>query len=418
LVDGYLILGAALLIIFYWLYSHFKTSRIIKQAEIAQREGRTRQSADLFIKAGKRARATQIALELPEAERTGIIQKLSKGISPSKQQTLFTKLGDKYVSAEDFLKAANAYELAGNIPRAARYFILASPRMVQRSIQLLVRLARTQKLNVESELRNLARFAFQHEKYLETAEILEFIGAHEEASAVLVYASEEFQKTEQVNGIIETYARTGKEDEAVALSLKNAQQMLEMNQLESALHYFKRAGEIAEAAKMSKDIKKAEKAFLATSQLIKARQHLKDNKYRIAADLYEKALAEFSGGFSEPLLAEAALAHEKSRNYDRAASLYEEAARRTSKEALAKRFREKSRNLKGKPVIKSTSSDEKKEEDQRCIICRRTFKNADKIVRCPHCHVPAHYAHFAEWIKINGKCPVCKNRLTRVELVQ
>ena len=146
MVDGFLILGAALLIISYWLYSHFRTSRTINRAKIAQREGRALQSADLYIKAGKRSRAARVALELPEVERTSILQKLSKNLSPSKQKTLFTKLGDEYVSAEDFGKAANAYELAGNIPRAARYFILAGPRLVQRSIQLIVRLAQTQKL--------------------------------------------------------------------------------------------------------------------------------------------------------------------------------------------------------------------------------------------------------------------------------
>lgn len=396
-----------------------KTSKTIRRAERAQNEGRMRQAADLFIKAKKYIQAAQIALALPEIERSDILQNISKVLSPSKKKSLFTKLGDEYATTKNFVKAAAAFELAGAPLRAARYFVLAGSGLVKKGLRLVIGFTQAHpNLGVEEELRNLARFAFQNEKYLETAEILEFLGAREEADAVLVFAAEEYEKSEHIEGAIEAYARAGKESKAITLSINVAQQMLHNNQLEKALHHFKRAYELTKELQLAQEQKEAEKALTATSQLVEARQHLKNGNYKEAADLYAQALKSLTkiSTLPESLLAEAALAHEKSGAHEQASSLYAEAAKQTPNQKLAARFREKARVLKEKPVIKPSPIEE--EKVHQCIVCRRTFKSTDKVVRCPYCYAAAHYAHFAEWIKINGKCPVCKRRLKRVELIQ
>ncbi|MFX0195220.1 MAG: RING finger domain-containing protein [Candidatus Hodarchaeota archaeon] len=416
--DGFILILFVLFVLILMFNYQTKTSKTIKQAERAQTEGRMRQAADLFIKSKKYVQAAKIALALPEAERTGIIQNISVVLSPSKKKTLFTKLGDEYATNKNFVKAATAFELAGTPLRAARYFVLADSGLVKRGLRLVIGFAQAHpNLKVEDELRNLARFAFQNEKYIATAEILEFLGAREEADAVLVFAAEEYEKSEHIEGAIEAYARAGKDSKAITLSIKTAQQMLKMNQLEKALNHFKRAYELAKELNLAQEQKEAENALTATSQLVEARQHLKNGRYKDAADLYTHALQSLTkiSTFPESLLAEAALAHEKSGANEQASSLYAEAAKKTPNKKLAARFHEKARVLKEKPEIKPSPI---REEEQQCIICRRTFKSTDKVVRCPYCYAAAHYAHFAEWIKINGKCPVCKRRLKRVELIQ
>jgi len=415
--DGYILILFVFIVLFLVFNYTTKTSKTIRQAEHAQNEGRMRQAADLFIKAKKYVQAAKIALALPEAERSGILQNISEVLSPSKKKTLFTKLGDEYATNKNFVKAATAFELAGTPLRAARYFVLANSGLVKRGLRLVIGFAQAHpNLSVEAELRNLARFAFQNEKYIETAEILEFLGAREEADAVLVFAAEEYEKSEHIEGAIEAYTRARKESKAITLSIKIAQQMLKMNQLEKASHHFKRAHELAKELNLAQEQKEAEKALTATSQLVEARQHLKNGRYKDAADLYTQALKSLTkiSTFPESLLAEAALAHEKSGANEQASSLYAKAAKQTPNKKLAARFREKARVLKEKPVVKPSPI----KEEQQCIICRRTFKSTDKVVRCPYCYAAAHYAHFAEWIKINGKCPVCKKRLKRVELIQ
>ena len=416
--DSYLIFLGILIVIFFLVNSRSKSSKLIKQAELAQREGRTLQAADLFIKAKRFPQAASIALSLPEIPRTTVLQKISTVISSSKHRILFTRLGDSFAGTEEFVKAATAFELADNSIKAARYYVLADLSLVKQGIQLVSEFSRNQRLNTERELRTLARFAFQNEKYLETAEILEFIGASDEADAVLAYAGEEYKRSEQVEGAVEAYTRLGRDSEAAELTIKLAYQLIEQNQLDKAFDQFKKALELSTELNITQNIKNTEKAMLATSQLVKARQHLRDNQFKSAADLYEKALTTFSGTLPAPLLAEAALAHEKSRDYKRASVLYTQAAKKVPKKKTAERFRKKARELKDKPEIKPLPTDKTTEAELRCIVCLRSFKDSDKVVRCPHCHATAHYAHFAEWIKMNGKCPVCKRRLKRVELIQ
>ncbi len=48
---------------------------------------------------------------------------------------------------------------------------------------------------------------------------------------------------------------------------------------------------------------------------------------------------------------------------------------------------------------------------EECPICRKSIENEQDLAICPSCRSHFHETHFAEVIKINGKCPVCQKRI-------
>ncbi|MHA2233001.1 MAG: zinc-ribbon domain-containing protein [Candidatus Hodarchaeales archaeon] len=58
--------------------------------------------------------------------------------------------------------------------------------------------------------------------------------------------------------------------------------------------------------------------------------------------------------------------------------------------------------------------------DEKCIICLKPVSEAPKrqLAFCPHCLRGGHQEHLAEWIKIKGTCPICREDITPMNLVQ
>ncbi len=72
----------------------------------------------------------------------------------------------------------------------------------------------------------------------------------------------------------------------------------------------------------------------------------------------------------------------------------------------------------GKPLTGLVCSHCGKEAPQ-CPVCSKMLDfNEPDLLSCPHCKVIGHQAHFMEWVKIRGKCPTCKTRLTTEMLEQ
>jgi len=46
-----------------------------------------------------------------------------------------------------------------------------------------------------------------------------------------------------------------------------------------------------------------------------------------------------------------------------------------------------------------------------CMICKLPFKPQQQVVSCPMCKALFHRDHAFEWLKVKGKCPVCKQSL-------
>ena len=51
-----------------------------------------------------------------------------------------------------------------------------------------------------------------------------------------------------------------------------------------------------------------------------------------------------------------------------------------------------------------------------CSICRKIIQETDNTFRCPHCETQYHLTHLAEWIKVNGYCPMCHARIPSVTI--
>jgi uncharacterized C2H2 Zn-finger protein len=47
-----------------------------------------------------------------------------------------------------------------------------------------------------------------------------------------------------------------------------------------------------------------------------------------------------------------------------------------------------------------------------CCVCRLPIRDGEQMVYCPNCGNAAHYRHLAEWVKIKGTCPICRNRIS------
>jgi len=52
-----------------------------------------------------------------------------------------------------------------------------------------------------------------------------------------------------------------------------------------------------------------------------------------------------------------------------------------------------------------------KENSLKCVICKLSINFGDAVGSCSLCEAKGHLAHMQEWIKIQGKCPVCLQAL-------
>ncbi len=52
-----------------------------------------------------------------------------------------------------------------------------------------------------------------------------------------------------------------------------------------------------------------------------------------------------------------------------------------------------------------------KEEVLKCSVCKLPISQNQDIGQCPHCESKAHLTHLFEWIKTQGKCPVCMRNI-------
>ncbi|MFX1336632.1 MAG: PHD finger domain-containing protein, partial [Promethearchaeota archaeon] len=50
------------------------------------------------------------------------------------------------------------------------------------------------------------------------------------------------------------------------------------------------------------------------------------------------------------------------------------------------------------------------ESKETCSVCRRPITSEEEIIYCPTCQNPFHPPHFAESLKLTGKCPICATK--------
>lgn len=53
-----------------------------------------------------------------------------------------------------------------------------------------------------------------------------------------------------------------------------------------------------------------------------------------------------------------------------------------------------------------------------CCVCRRPISLEEEIIYCPTCQNPFHPPHFAETLKLTGKCPICATKSSFDEIMK
>ncbi len=48
----------------------------------------------------------------------------------------------------------------------------------------------------------------------------------------------------------------------------------------------------------------------------------------------------------------------------------------------------------------------------KCVVCNLFIDENEEIETCPECGATGHRAHFLEWVRVKGICPICKNPIS------
>ncbi|MHA1200301.1 MAG: hypothetical protein ACTSQF_13325, partial [Candidatus Heimdallarchaeaceae archaeon] len=66
----------------------------------------------------------------------------------------------------------------------------------------------------------------------------------------------------------------------------------------------------------------------------------------------------------------------------------------------------------GFPIERSTEvCPDCKSDIPNCVVCKLPISFGDEIGSCSLCEAPGHLSHLQEWVKTQGKCPVCLQKL-------
>jgi len=55
---------------------------------------------------------------------------------------------------------------------------------------------------------------------------------------------------------------------------------------------------------------------------------------------------------------------------------------------------------------------------ETCSVCRHIIREEEDRIYCPTCQNPFHLPHFAESLKVTGKCPICDAKSSLSELMK
>ena len=163
-----------------------------------------------------------------------------------------------------------------------------------------------------------------------------------------------------------------------------------------------------------------------TSTPNSARNAFKARKIEQAQIIYSELLETAEDLFSAEVFAEAGLAYEyEPADKEIASEFFVEASKRAKTTQAAQRYKERA-DLLIQSIhedLPTTPKDEKLvvgkqltiDPNEKCCVCRRPIGIEGEVVQCNSCKSVAHYPHMAEWLKIKGVCPVCKQKLTMPE---
>ncbi|MHA2362345.1 MAG: hypothetical protein ACXAC7_00185 [Candidatus Hodarchaeales archaeon] len=424
---------------------------------------------EVYLKHKKYEDAAKTIVKSPAGTQILLLRQLQANLSKARLKSLFLQLGDKFQTQGEIQLAASAFSLAELPWKAAQTYILAGE--TSKALEVLSNSAALSR-DRERAVRNLAKFAYENNKVLESADLLQSIGAEDEAVAVLVAAgrssevlsaeaqgilsqevhrsppipiTEDNQQKISNTSTVKSSSRSSSSSHSSISSrskkpysgpspyvllrqqLNRTRICIRDGQIKDAEAILDRAGGLVNRIPLSdsEEAKKLKLEFKRLQEAIRllqtARTAFKQKRIEDAQVSYSELLDLAGEFFSAEVYAEAGLTYEyEPIDKETAHDYFLEASNRASTKQASERYKERSEvliqsitDLPSTPTTGFEVSSELKEFNHLdpCIVCKRPV-GKDQVVQCHHCQSVAHYAHMAEWLKIKGKCPVCKQKLS------
>ncbi len=396
----------------------------MQKASSLEQQGRYLDALDIYSRISLQ-HAADMVLRTPEASQILVLRKLEKKYRPHQLGKIFNRLAQIYSAKSDPHKASKAFLFARKPFAAAKVYLdIGGVDFIPAAIQILDQNSQL-IYDRDQAVRNLAKHAYNKQMFLEAAELLRAIGEEEEGNAVLIAAASELKK-QGFNELATQYLRTTSHPkEAIHRYVSDIEKGFAKGDIEQVRRSLSIAKEIlTNLMEKSEDLiddivlelrEKIQEYDRLLKILDSARDLLRKKNINQSVALYEELIEGFEEvpGF---ILAEAALANEE-QNPSYASSLYEQAAEKVESDKAARSFRVRAKKIKISTTSVPSSLSEggrissETDVQENCSVCRMQISDVNTMVRCPECGTPAHYAHLAEWLKIRGFCPICKNRI-------
>ena len=456
-----------------WSLRESSKSKKLKKANyLLETKGNYNKALEIYIGIKDWEKAGETIVKTPPGTQIVLLRRLQSYLPQSKIKAIFMKLGDYYTGRNQPNLAASAFQLADMPWRAAQSFI------VNKNVNAAVDVINTTPIFTQDKvkaIRNLAKFAFDNNLPVESAQLLQSIGADDEAVAVLIAAGRNSNLiTENSQPRINTNTSSNRVQNRSVETINPPTQQISNNQPfipastqkssirersdvsgTSSFAVIKtelirsqeklKDGKISEAEEIlskytnlltrlpdpeSNESKSLKNDFTKTIESIKrlneARTAFKTRKIEQAQIIYSELLEGAGDLFSAEIFAEAGLAYEyEPADKELASEFFVEASRRAKTPQAGQKYKERADLL-----IESLHDDLPKAPEgekievgkklavnpnEKCCVCRRPIGTSGEVVQCNSCKSVAHYPHMAEWLKIKGVCPVCKQKLTMPE---
>ena len=456
-----------------------KTKQLKKANEFLDVKANYNKALETYIGIKNWEKAGETVVKSPPGTQIVLLRRLQAYLPQSKLKSIFMKLGEYYSSRHETNNSASAFLLAEMPWRAAQSYVIGN------DVNAAIDVINTTPIFSQDKIkatRNLAKYAFDNNYSLEAAQLLQSIGAEDEAVAVLIAAgrnsnvlkSDARFQTRQPTPIsqptnsslesnIPTSSRTttsvpttnpipvtnvvssqkseiSKRSDINSTSpftvimqeLTKSQAKIKEGKIGEAEEILQRytnlldripLNESEESTKLRNDFVKVEQAI---KRLNDARNAFKNRKIEEAQVIYSELLETTGDLFNAEIFAEAGLAYEyEPADRELASEFFVEASKKAKTPQAAQRYKERADILlesedKTLPEVPKTEKAVVGRQltinpSERCCVCRRPIGTEGEVVQCNNCKSVAHYPHMAEWLKIKGVCPVCKQKLSMPE---
>ncbi|MBY8994779.1 MAG: E3 ubiquitin protein ligase [Candidatus Heimdallarchaeota archaeon] len=265
----------------------------------------------------------------------------------------------------------------------------------------------------ESTVRRLSQYAFNRGKYTIAADLLRAIGLVDEGDAILAVAAHEFGAIERPEMAATMYDSVGRQDLVGESQEHRGEQALSQGKIEEAKVAFEEAVKAYDESNQPKDALRVEDRLKKFNLLDKFRDYAANGNAEAAEDMIDEISASFPAIAMSDLYAEIAAVLERSGRPSDSVTYYDKAADSTNNPLKRQGYVNALRRV-GSQIASQRGAGETVATSNlkdNCIVCKRPISKNERIVSCPHCSKTAHYSHFIEWVKVQGSCPNCNNRL-------